>query len=353
MSVVLPGVADAAEYLDGGIAHGGQPPGERLRAHARHRCRSSDRRRLIRRTRRRPTARGSPRCGPVRPSRTCRRTGAGSPGTSRSTWPNCFRTFGVFDGQVHHGPRGAERVGGPGDEHVVDHRRDDLRWRRPADSCGAHVTERDAKLLAGLVDPAFGVTEMPGEDVGTAKSPVPSPSSASTSRTSAAAASGTASISPRSTMPSPRSTAATAALSRSRGPTVAMVVPSAMPVKSCAAVPFVRQPGQRARRGDRGRQPRPRVQGGAEFFGDDAGLDHRHAGAAVFLRHQQPGRAEVGEAAPHLHRSVPVGSSSSGRTCPAIDAFSARKRRVVSRSATCSSVSSRFICAATRVRAAR
>ena len=31
MSIVLPGVADAAEHLDGGIAHGGQSPGERLR----------------------------------------------------------------------------------------------------------------------------------------------------------------------------------------------------------------------------------------------------------------------------------------------------------------------------------
>ena len=52
-------------------------------------------------------------------------------------------------------------------------------------------------------------------------------------------------------------------------------------------------------------------------------------------------------------RSVPVGSSSSGRTWPEIGAFSARKRRVVSRSAACSSVSSRFICAAARVPAAR
>src|SRR3979409_1644053 len=32
MCIVLPGVADTAEYLDGGIAHGGQSPGERLRA---------------------------------------------------------------------------------------------------------------------------------------------------------------------------------------------------------------------------------------------------------------------------------------------------------------------------------
>ncbi len=40
------------------------------------------------------------------------------------------------------------------------------------------------------------------------------------------------------------------------------------------------------------------MQRGAELFGDDAGLDHRHAGAAVFLGHQQPGGAEVGQAAP-------------------------------------------------------
>ena len=31
MSIVLPGVADAAEHLDRGIADGGQPSGERLR----------------------------------------------------------------------------------------------------------------------------------------------------------------------------------------------------------------------------------------------------------------------------------------------------------------------------------
>src|SRR5580693_8579131 len=31
MSIVFPGVSDAAEHLDGCVAHGGQPPGERLR----------------------------------------------------------------------------------------------------------------------------------------------------------------------------------------------------------------------------------------------------------------------------------------------------------------------------------
>ena len=31
--------------------------------------------------------------------------------------------FGVFDGEVHDCPRGAERVGGSGDQHVVNHRR--------------------------------------------------------------------------------------------------------------------------------------------------------------------------------------------------------------------------------------
>ena len=41
------------------------------------------------------------------------------------------------------------------------------------------------------------------------------------------------------------------------------------------------------------------MQCGAELFGDDAGLDHRHTGAAVLLRHQQPGRPEVGQTAPH------------------------------------------------------
>ena len=42
------------------------------------------------------------------------------------------------------------------------------------------------------------------------------------------------------------------------------------------------------------------MQAGAEFFGDDAGLDHRHTGPAVFRRHQQPGGAEIGKASPDL-----------------------------------------------------
>ncbi len=78
VGVVLPGVADTAEDLDG---------------------RYRRRRRAGRRTpwcaalpnvvprdflRRRPIRRGSRRCGRARLSRTCRRTGAGPPGTRRS-----------------------------------------------------------------------------------------------------------------------------------------------------------------------------------------------------------------------------------------------------------------------------
>ena len=40
------------------------------------------------------------------------------------------------------------------------------------------------------------------------------------------------------------------------------------------------------------------MQPGAEFFEDDAGLDHRHAGTVVFRRHEQAGGAQVGETAP-------------------------------------------------------
>ena len=50
---------------------------------------------------------------------------------------------------------------------------------------------------------------------------------------------------------------------------------------------------------------------------------------------------------------VPVGSSSIGRTCVGKLAFSARKRRTVSRSANCSSVSSRFMGAAALALASR
>ena len=41
------------------------------------------------------------------------------------------------------------------------------------------------------------------------------------------------------------------------------------------------------------------MQPGAELFGHDAGLDHRHAGAVVFRRHEQAGGPELGEPAPH------------------------------------------------------
>ncbi len=40
------------------------------------------------------------------------------------------------------------------------------------------------------------------------------------------------------------------------------------------------------------------MQSGAELFGDNSGLDHRHAGPTAFLGHQETGCPEVGETAP-------------------------------------------------------
>ncbi len=205
--------------------------------------------------------------------------------------------------------------------------------------------------------PRSGVTEIPDESVFIAKSAVSSDSSASTSRMSAAAASGTPAISPRSTTSAesrPCPTAATEVFRKSMKPTAAIGGAVGDPGQKLGGSAIgVVESGQRARGGDGARQPRPRMQSGAEFFGNDAGLDHRHAGSAVALCGPRVPSCQARQVRARHPRCVPVGSSRSGRTWPEIDAFSARKRRVVSRSATCSSVSSRFICAATRVRAAR
>jgi hypothetical protein len=57
----------------------------------------------------------------------------------------------VFNGQVHDCPCSTERVGGPGDDNVVNERLDGIRRRGGETLCG-RVVECDLKLLAGLVD---------------------------------------------------------------------------------------------------------------------------------------------------------------------------------------------------------
>src|ERR1700761_4871368 len=144
LGVVLPGVADAAEDLNGVVANAGQSPGERFRAHRGHMPFVAI-------------------------------TGVGSPQGVDHPAAGEFNRFehvdaevldrlestdrlaelathlGVFDGQLQDRARGTERVGGPGDGHVIDERLDGIR-RRGGQTLRGCVVEGDAKALAGLVD---------------------------------------------------------------------------------------------------------------------------------------------------------------------------------------------------------
>ena len=113
------------------------------------------------------------------------------------------------------------------------------------------------------------------------------------------------------------------------------------------------EPRQRTRRSDGAGQPRPGMQSGAEFFGDNSGFNHRHAGAAAFRWHEQSGSAKFGQPSPHrLGRSRRVVEQRADML-GACEALSARKLRTVSRSAICSSVNSRFMSAGAPKRVGR
>jgi len=83
------------------------------------------------------------------------------------------------------------------------------------------------------------------------------------------------------------------------------------------------------------------MQCGTEFLGHNSSLNHGHARSAELLRYQNPGGAKVGQPTPHL-AVVPVGSSSMAAHGLSRLPFQPEKRRTVSSSAACSSVSSRF-----------
>ncbi len=121
MSIVLPGVADAAEHLDGGVAHGGQSPGERLRPQRSKMpfigAKFGGREGV---------------CGPQRVDHTAAGQLDGLVHVDAQMLDRLERAddltellsdLCVFDGEVHDCPRGAERVGGSRDQHVIDHRR--------------------------------------------------------------------------------------------------------------------------------------------------------------------------------------------------------------------------------------
>src|ERR1700749_4850069 len=142
MSIVLPGVADAAEHLDRGVAPGGQSPGERLRAQRGEMA-------LLRI----PAGRIA---GPQRMDYAA----AGELDSlihvdtqmldrleRTDRLPELLSRLRVFDGEVCDGPCGAERVGCGGDQDVVDHRRDVFRVSR-GQPPSRRAVEGDPALLA-------------------------------------------------------------------------------------------------------------------------------------------------------------------------------------------------------------
>ena len=150
----------------------------------------------------------------------------------------------------------------------------------------------------------------------------PSPS-ARTSSTSAAAASGSAVRSPRRTTPLPESSGVGRV--PSSGPRVAMVEPSAIPASSSAASPRPSGSGRVSPR--RNSTARALDQCRAELLGNGP--------ASTILMPAPPNASTSTPVAPraasprHTSSVVPLGSSSSGRTCAATLALSPRKPRTV------------------------
>ena len=66
-------------------------------------------------------------------------------------WSNCLSHLGVFDREVHHRVRGAQRVGRVGDQHVVDEALDVI-CRRRSEPLRGHTVEHDIEQLASLID---------------------------------------------------------------------------------------------------------------------------------------------------------------------------------------------------------
>ena len=62
--------------------------------------------------------------------------------------------FGIFDDEVQHCSRRPKRVSGPGDDHVIDQRLDDISGpdRQALSGC---VVKTDTKTLARLVNPGL------------------------------------------------------------------------------------------------------------------------------------------------------------------------------------------------------
>src|SRR5580693_1068957 len=119
VSVVLPRIADAAEYLDRGIAHGGQPSGEGL-------CPKS---------RQVSLAGIGVVGGPQRMDDPAASQFDGLVHVNAEMLDSLERTddliellsyLCVFDGHVHDSLGGSQRVGGGGDKHVVDHCRNSV-----------------------------------------------------------------------------------------------------------------------------------------------------------------------------------------------------------------------------------
>ncbi len=212
---------------------------------------------------------------------------------------------------------------------------------------GAASNETRNCLRVGSM-PGWAAIDTPGEPFRTAKSPVSPAASASTSSSSAAAASGTPVASPRRATPSSRRLAVTDALPRSRKQTAVIVVPSAIPRSSSAAVSLA--PNRFSARGaatavdNHGPGCNAAPSSSATMPASTIVMPEppQSSGTSIPVT-PRPARPR------HTDSSVPVGSSSSGRTWSETEAFSARKCRVVSRSAACSSLSSRFIFAAAPV----
>ena len=150
---MFPGVADAAEDLDRGDRRR-WPAGRRTPWPAARRDAARARRR-----RRRPTAHGSRRCGPARPFRTCRRTGAGLPGTTPIGWPNCCRTLAYSTARSMTARAAPSASAARGDEHVVDQ---GLRLRPPADGVASRCAGASSSVTRNCLRvwsiPRSGVT---------------------------------------------------------------------------------------------------------------------------------------------------------------------------------------------------
>ncbi len=188
------------------------------------------------------------------------------------------------------------------------------------------------------------VTVNASEAASTRNSAAPSPSSANTRMASAAAASGMPASTPCSFAPSRDDPAA--GRGPVSGPTVATVDPSAIPVSSSAAsssapvrvraraaatAAETHGPGLRAAPSSSATIPASTIVMPAPPYA--SGISKPVAPSPASPR--------------HTSSVVPVCSSSNGRTYAATLAFSITKRWTVSRRATCSSVSSRFIAGAT------